>query len=101
MAGLDRFTAVWDAGLVLFGLHLLAIAWLAYRSGYVPRLLAVLVALAGCGYVLDSLGALVASLPSTSATTVTFVGEFLLALWLLVRAHRVVLDRNPLKKEHP
>lgn len=93
-AALDRFTAVWDAGLILFGFHLLVVGWLAYRSGYVPRWLSVLVAIAGVGYVVDSLGALVTFLPSTSASTVTFVGELLLALWLLVRSRRVILETS-------
>jgi len=95
MAAAARFTTLWDVGLILFGLHLLAIAWLAYWSGYVARLLAVLVGIAGVGYVVDSLGALLAFLPSTSASSVTFVGELVLALWLLARAHRVELDPRP------
>ena len=36
---INTFTNIWDAGLVLFGLSLFVLAHLAYRSGYVPKLL--------------------------------------------------------------
>ena len=39
---INSFTNIWDAGLVLFGLNLFVLAYLAYRSGYVPKLLGVL-----------------------------------------------------------
>src|SRR5664280_91926 len=42
---INTFTNIWDAGLVLFGLNLFVLAYLAYRSGYVPKLLGVLLAL--------------------------------------------------------
>lgn len=86
---IESFHLVWDLGLVLFGLHLLAIGYLAFRSNYVPRLLGLLVAVAGFGYVTDSLGALLVpgSLPEVAAFT--FVGEVLLLIWLLARGRNV------------
>ena len=76
------------AGLVLFGIHLALIGYLAYRSGYVPKLLGVLLLIAGAGYVFDSIASTVLASPPGSVTTVTFLGEFLLALWLVVRGRR-------------
>ena len=87
----DTFDQVWSAGLFLFGVHLLLIGLLAYRSGYVPRLLAALVAVAGAGYVLDTLTTALAGGSFVTVSTVTFVGEPLLAVWLLVRGRRVDL----------
>jgi len=54
---INNFTNIWDAGPVLFGLHLLVVAYLAYRSGFVPKVLGVLLGLAGLGYLFDSLSA--------------------------------------------
>src|SRR6266496_933028 len=51
LSDINRFTDTWHAGLIVFGLYLLVIAWLAWRSGYVPRLLGVLIAIAGLGYI--------------------------------------------------
>ena len=85
----DAFDDLWMAGLILFGIHLLLVGYLAYRSGYVPKLLGVLLLVAGAGYVFDSVASTVLADPPGSAATVTFLGEFLLALWLVVRGRRV------------
>jgi uncharacterized protein DUF4386 len=89
----DAYQDIWMAGLVLFGVHLLLIGYLAYRSGYVPKILGVLLAVAGFGYVFDSFGA-VLSERAPVISTVTFLGEFLLGIWLLVRSRRVALGSS-------
>jgi hypothetical protein len=38
LARINTFSDIWDAGFVLFGFHLLLIAYLAYRSSFVPIL---------------------------------------------------------------
>lgn len=83
---LDAFGDLWMAGLILFGIHLALVGHLVYRSGYVPRLLGTLLVVAGVGYVLDSIAATVLVRPPGTLTTVTFLGEFLLGLWLLARS---------------
>ena len=91
LSGIHSFGEVFGAGLLLFGLHLLIVGYLAYRSGYVPRLLGVLLAVAGLGYVVDSFGAILFRGSWTDVSAFTFIGEFLLALWLVVRGRRVTL----------
>ena len=82
---------LWHAGLLLFGLHLLVIGYLAYRSGYVPRVLGVLLAIAGLGYVIDSFGVVLSQGTWTDVSSFTFLGEFLLALWLVIWGRRITL----------
>jgi hypothetical protein len=82
------FRDVWMIGLFLFGIHLLVIAYLAYRSGHIPRPLGVLLAVAGLGYVIDAVATVLVRGPWTDVSTFTFVGEFLLALWLLMPVGR-------------
>jgi Domain of unknown function (DUF4386) len=43
-------------GLAIFGLHLLGLGALLFRSAHFPRFLGVLVAIAGGGYLVDSSG---------------------------------------------
>jgi hypothetical protein len=88
---IDAFKDLWMAGLILFGIHLALVGYLAYRSGYAPKLLGVLLVIAGAGYVFDSLASTVLASPPGSVATVTFLGEFLLALWLVARGRRISL----------
>jgi hypothetical protein len=81
------FKNIWDAGLILFGVHLLIIGYLAARSGYVPRLLGGLLVLGGFGYVFDSFAAVLGS--SIEISVVTFIGELVLAFWLVIRGRRI------------
>ena len=85
----DAFNDIWFAGLILFGAHLLTIGYLAFSSGYVPRFLGVLLVIAGAGYAFDSFGTVLSQGSPLIASTVTFLGEFLLAFWLLIRGRRI------------
>ncbi len=83
----ERFQAVWDAGLLLFGVHLLLVGLAAVRAASVPTWIGVLVLVAGAGYAVDA--TLVALTPGGfSVATVTFVGEVVLAIWLISRGGR-------------
>ena len=90
LLNINAFNDIWSAGLVLFGFHLAIVGYLAYRSGYMPKVLGVLLAIAGLGYVADSVGSVLTGGTWTEVGTVTFVGEFLLALWLVVRSRRLI-----------
>lgn len=93
MLFLRLFEAVWSAGLIIFGGHLLIVGVLALRSGNVPKIIGVLLLLAGAGYLLihtcealwPEAGTLkkwlewVFMLPMTA-------GELGLGIWLLFRA---------------
>ena len=86
---INSFTNIWDAALVLFGLSLLVLAYLAYRSGYVPRLLGVLLAIAGFGYVFDTVVRVLVRGSSSDVSAITGMGEFVFALWLVIRGRRI------------
>lgn len=88
---INSFTNIWDAGLVLFGLNLFLLAYLAYRSGYVPRGLGVLLAIAGFGYVFDTVVRVLARGSSSDVSAITGMGEFVFALWLVIRGRCVAL----------
>lgn len=99
MVGIAAFNDIWYVGQFLFGLHLLLIGHLAYRSGYVPKLLGALIAISGLGYATDSLGAVLSQGSWTDISPFTFIGEFLLALWLLIRARRIAVSTSALNDE--
>ncbi|MPZ97546.1 MAG: DUF4386 family protein [Propionibacteriales bacterium] len=88
MLKFETFNDIWLAGLVLFGAHLVIIGYLAYRSGYVPRLLGVLLVIAGVGYAFDTVSTVLSDGSPITVSTVTFLGEFVLAVWLLIWVRR-------------
>ena len=99
MLEITAFNDIWYVGQFLFGLHLLLIGYLAYRSGYVPRLLGVLLVISGLGYASDSMGAVLSQGSWTDITSFTFIGEFLLALWLVIRARHIAASTSALHGE--
>jgi Domain of unknown function (DUF4386) len=89
LRAIDTYTAVWNAALVLFAVHLLLIGHLAYRSGFVPRVVGILLVVAGLGYLTDGFGAVLISGYSLNIAQFTFVGEVVLIVWLLVKGVRM------------
>ena len=87
---IESFQDTWNAGLILFGAHLLFISWLAWKTVRVPNWLAILVAITGVGYVVDSVGTFVSDTYSADITTFTFVGEVVLLFWLLIKGRGAV-----------
>lgn len=89
---IETFHLVWDAGLILFGLHLMLLGYLACRAAYAPRLLGWLLAIAGLGYVVDSVVVLFAPGAVPELAVFTFVGEVWLFIWLLARGRHATIE---------
>ncbi|MDY6999142.1 MAG: DUF4386 domain-containing protein [Actinomycetota bacterium] len=80
----DWYLNGWQVLLVLYGVHLLLTGWLIWVSGYLPRWLGALVAVAGVGYLIDWFVVLIADAEAPLGTLVLFVGELVFMVWLLV-----------------
>jgi hypothetical protein len=91
LRNIESFQDIWHISLVLFGLHLVLIGYLTYRSGYAPRVLGVLLAIAGVGYLVDSFAGIFSSSYSVNVSSVTFIGEALFLVWLMVKGRRITL----------
>lgn len=85
LLSVNTFNTGWMVGLLLFGVHLLAIGYLAFKSGYVPRLIGVLLLIAGLGYLVDTLGFVLVPGYALSLGQYTFIGELAFPVWLLIR----------------
>lgn len=80
----------YGASLLFFGFCCILFGHLIRRSQYLPRTIGIMLAIAGCGYVVFSIAQMLA--PAFAATIlfpwvfpVAFVAELALALWLLAR----------------
>lgn len=89
MASLDDFRLGWAVALVFFGIHLFLVGVLALKSGYMPKLVGILLVIAGLGYAADSFILFLVPEYVATAAMFTFVGELVLALWLVIRAGKV------------
>lgn len=89
---LDAFNYLWLLGLIFFGLHLFILGYLIVKSGYIPKILGVLLAIAAAGYLIDSFANFI--LPNYNDYKDIFllivvipgiVGELSFTVWLLIK----------------
>ena len=92
---IDSFDATWLVGLAVFGLHLVLVGSLILTSRAAPRLLGLVLVVAGSAYVIDTVcRALLADYDSVASLLLAVVaipsviGEGWFGLWLLLRAGR-------------
>ena len=73
---------------IFWGLWLFPLGYLVFKSGYIPRILGVLLIIGGFGYVIDCVTFFL--IPSFATISLfTFWGEVLLPLWLLIKGVNV------------
>jgi hypothetical protein len=73
---------------VFWGLWLLPLGSLVFKSGFLPKVLGILLIIAGGGYVVDCVTQLL--FPGLATISqFTFVGELLFPLWLLIKGVNV------------
>lgn len=84
MTFLDLHHAGYVIAQVFFGLWLLPLGYLIYRSGFIPKLIGVLLMIACAGYLADVATFFLAPGFGVVVSEFTFIGELALMLWLLV-----------------
>ena len=89
LRAVGEFHTIWDASYAFFGVHLTLIGYLVYRSGFAPRIIGVLLVLAGVGYLIDEISSVLVSGYSLEISRFSFVGEAVLIFWLLIKGVRL------------
>jgi hypothetical protein len=86
----------YDLSLVFFGIHLIIVAYLTIKSGYLPRVLGILLFAASFGYLIDSFANVllpqdvaVISIFATVLIVLAVAAELSLSLWLVVRGSKM------------
>ncbi len=92
MLFLDAHGIGYSIALVFFGLSILILGYLIVRSGYIPKVLGILLVFASAGYLIDSFSSFLllnyADFQSIFAMIVfapALIGELALGLWLFVK----------------
>lgn len=98
---LQSFEDLWSKGLIIFGLHLLALGYLAYRAGFVPKFWGILLIIAGLSYsFLHTAYALEPDLMDSWKTLEMILvlpmtlGEVGFAVWLVVRGGKAIKGQS-------
>jgi len=86
---LGEFRNGFSMSLAIFGIHLALLGYLVFRSGYIPRVLGIVLALVGVMWVANALRPYL--YPSANFGFVIYVGfgELLFPLWLVIRGRRI------------
>ena len=86
MEAFDYMIIVWG---FFFGLHLLLLGWLVYKSSYFPRILGMLLMVGSLGYLLQSFGMFLAPQLDTLLANIVLIlatpAELAFALYLLIK----------------
>jgi hypothetical protein len=86
---LTTFRSHWYFGLLFFGIHLGLLGYLVFRSNYIPKILGVLLIIAGLGYLLSNLRPFLFPDIHLAFAEYTFYGELIFILWLLIKGPRI------------
>jgi hypothetical protein len=96
MLFLNAFNYTWLIGLIFFGIHLFVLGYLIFKSGYIPKILGILLIISSLGYLIDSFANFL--LPSYTDYETIFllivvvpgiIGELSLTLWLLLKGTKI------------
>jgi len=92
---LDAFDATWSVSLIVFGIHVLLIGYLALKSGYVPKIFGIILIIAFVGYATIHISNLVFPDSKDAMKIVAWIflfpmlGEVALGIWLLIKGVKI------------
>lgn len=89
LLSLYAFNDGWDIGFIFFGFHLALLGYLAFKSDYIPRILGILLMVAGLSYLLDTISKFLFPSFDVAISVVTGWGELLFMFWLLFKGRNV------------
>lgn len=86
---LRSFRHDWSVSLIIFGIHLVLLGSLICRSGYIHWIIGILLVIDGIGWVIDSLQPFLYPKAHLGFLFITFFGELVFMLWLLIMGWRI------------
>ncbi len=99
MHSITAFEAIWSFGLIIFGIHLIAVGFVAMGTKKIPKVISILVVLSGFSY--SFLHFMYNFLPQLESFTGLLelilmapmvIGELGFGIWLLVKGRKVTMD---------
>ena len=81
---------------IFWGIWLFPMGWLAYKSGFIPKVIGVLLIIACFGYIVDSFLVFLNVNIGIVFSDFTFLGEPAIVLWLLIKGTAITQHLNKL-----
>jgi Domain of unknown function (DUF4386) len=89
MLSLNAFRNGWSFAFNFFGVHLLLVGYLAFRSGYIPKWVGIAITIAGCGWLADNLQPFLYPWYKVNIGMFAGLGELVFMFWLLIKGWRI------------
>jgi hypothetical protein len=86
---LQSFRWGWGIAFIFFGIHLGMLGWLTFQSGFAPKVIGILLAIAGAGYIAYHVCPYVLPKTNVELLFITFFGELFFMFWLLIGGARL------------
>jgi hypothetical protein len=84
MLAIKAFEDTWDVGYIFFGLHLTLLGVVAFRSGFIPKVIGVILVAAGVSYLVDYLALILFPQLGLGISFIFGWGELIFMLWLII-----------------
>ncbi len=81
---LNAFRDTWGIGYIFFGIHLTLLGIVAFRSGFIPKVIGIILFLAGISYLIDYLGWMLFPNLGLGVSFIFGYGELIFMIWLLI-----------------
>ncbi|MEL6918889.1 MAG: DUF4386 domain-containing protein [Bacteroidota bacterium] len=89
LLSIKNFNLQWSFAFIFFGIYLILLGILVYKAVYIPKIVGIFLILAGSGYLIDTLRSFFFPLIEMDYLMITFLGELVFMLWLLIKGWRV------------
>ena len=86
---LKAFNLQWRFMLVFFGIYMNLLGYLVLKSEYIPKIIGLLLIVAGLGYVIDDLKYFFYPTFDTGFLWLTYFGELVFMFWLIINGSRI------------
>lgn len=88
---IESYRTIWLLSLGLFGLYLILIGYLEFRSTFVPKVFGVLLVISGAGYIMDALGVAFVEGFTPMYGLFAIIGETSAIFWLLIKGRKLTI----------
>ena len=89
LLAIKNFNLQWSFAFVFFGLYLILLGILVYKSTYISKIFGIVLIIAGVGYLVETLRSFFFPSVAMDYIMITYFGELIFMFWLLIKSWKV------------